>query len=209
MVLVSAIMYLTSRKSSSIVFSILFCAIYMIINALSSYKGDAAYLLETRLIPLVLMVVIPFIEIIKEKKTSIFLISGLILLLSGSFISLSMLVKKEHTKRIETYSYFLKEAEKHPGTKFYVHLPSNRTTPLNSWGSAAETLMLSSIEGSSNSKTIIFLNDQMHIEEGIDSYPCLFLWLQWRLYANEAYLNKKYFNLNCSTYQELMYPKNL
>lgn len=209
MVIVSVVMYFKSKKIFPILFSILFCALYIAINALSSYKGDASYLLETRLIPLVMMAVIPFIEIIKEKKTNVFLISGITILLVGSFISLSILVNKVHTKRIDTYSYFLKDAEKHSGSKFFVHLPNDRTTAINSWGSAAETLILSSLEGSSNSKTIIFLNDQMHIEEGIDSYPCLFLWLQWRLYVNEVYLNKKYFNLNCSTYQELKYPSHL
>ncbi len=209
LLVISGILYFKSKKVLPFVFTITFCLGYIIINALSSYKGDAAYLLETRLIPLVLMAVITFIEIIKEKKAHVFLISGILILLVGSFISLSILVKKVHTKRIETYSYFLKEAEKHSGTKFFVHLPNDRNTPLNSWGSAAETLMLSSLEGSSNSKTIIFINDQMHIEEGINSYPCIFLWLQWRLYANEVYLNKKYFNLNCTKYEELKYPNDL
>lgn len=196
------------RKFLAAGFSALFCLFYILVVAISTYKGDSHPQLEIRLIPLIFMAIIPLGILLVEQKRSFFLITGLVLMLASSYVHIIRSMHMHHTKRLETYTYFLQEASHYNTTKFFVRLP-HYDTPINSWGSSQETLMLTSLEGSQNSQTIIFIDDEMHIEEGINNYPCIFLWLKWRLYANEAYLNKKYFDLKCGKYQELIYPEHL
>lgn len=204
----STILLVRKRKIMAAAFGVLFCTFYILIIAISTYKGDVPLLLEIRLTPLIFMAVLPLGLLLKEQKRSFPILMGILILMTSSYIHIVRNVHRNHTKRIEVYEYFLKKAEEYDTRKFFVRLP-HRHTPVNSWGSAGETLMLSSLDGPEHSKTIIFIDDDMHIEEGINNYHCTFLWVHWYLYANEEYLNRKYFNLECTKYQELIYPEHL
>ncbi len=207
--MMTALLLIRNKKTMVLSFVIGFCILYTLIAALAFYKGDAHSNLESRYIPLIFFIIIPFTEVLKDKKRSIAWTSALSLLLIFSYISLIKQVDKGHTERIRLYQSALAEAEKYPERKFYVKIPTDRYSPMNSWGSATETLMLSSLEGKSNSRTIIFYDDRINIFEGMDYFPCLYIWVPWHLFANEIkMLNPSYFDLQCSKYRELTYPTN-
>jgi hypothetical protein len=203
--LASTILLIKKKKPVAAGFAIFFCAFYILMTAISTYKGDSNIQLEIRLIPLIFMALLPLGILITQQKRSFAILGGIVLLVGTSYVHIILNVKRNHTRRLETYQYFLNEAVQYNTNKFFVRIP-HLNERINSWGSAGETLMLTSLDGPENSKTIIFVDDKMHIEEGIDSYPCTFIWVSWRLYASETYLNKKYFDLKCTKYQELIYP---
>jgi hypothetical protein len=206
MFLLSGILFISEKKWWIWVFSLLFSMGYLGIASMAFYKGDAWFMLESRLIPLVFMASIPFLEIIILKKKQIIIYSGAMLLLLGfAYCYLIKQVQDVQTKRIQAYKYYLRESQKYPEHKFYVYLPDNQTTVFNSWGSSHETLMLSSLDNNKNSRTIVFLYRSTNVEQTLHTYPCLFLGVDWRLIVNEEYLNKNYFNLHCTSYRELPY----
>ncbi len=208
LLLVGAIFYfIKDRRIISYFFVIIFSAFYVVIACLAFYKGDAPFALESRLIPLAFMLILPVAEILKEKKENILFISGLVVILFYSYTNLYSLVKQTHTKRIAFYEHMLSESMKFPERKFFVYLPEGENTPVNTWGSAVETLMLSSLEGKENSRTIIFVDRKTDITSGINFWPCVFLWVRWYMFFPEDWLNKRYYNLQCTKYRELIYPK--
>ena len=207
--IVSMFFFVRRKKFLLVFFCITFCLAYILLITLATYKSDSDMLLEIRLVPLIFMALIPFGIVIQHIKKPILGISGLVILSGISYVHIINSMHRNHTRRINTYRYFLNETKTLDSRKFFVRLPHLQTS-VNSWGSAAETLMLTSLEGPAKSKTIIFIDNDMHIEEGIHSYNCMFLWLKWRLYVDEStYLNKKYFNLQCTPYTEIPFPDRL
>jgi hypothetical protein len=129
-------------------------------------------------------------------------------ILTFSFIDLSNQVKLVHTKRLSYYQSVLKESQQYPEHKFYVRIPKGVTTPVNSWGSGVETLLLTSIQGKENSRTVIFVKHDLPLDEGLKYWPCVFLWVPWYMFYPEEFLNKNYFDLKCTPYREIAYKDN-
>jgi hypothetical protein len=197
----------TYRKKQLLVLAFIvgFIFFYFIIACLAFYKGDSPFALESRLIPIVFMVVIPFVEYLKEQKRNYIVIIGLMAILTFSFIDLSYQVKLVHTKRLSYYESVLNESQQYPEQKFYVRIPEGKKTPVNSWGSGVETLLLTSIEGKENSRTVIFVKRDLALDEGLKYWPCVFLWVPWYMFYPEEFLNKNYFDLKCTAYREIAY----
>jgi hypothetical protein len=200
-------LYIKQKKLLSYLFVVCFSVFYIVIACLAFYKGDAPFALESRLIPLAFILIVPAIEVLKEKKLNYVYLFGIFFILIYSYANLYSRVKDVHTKRIEFYEYMLQYSKQYPERKFYVYLPK-KETPVNTWGSAAETLMLSSMEGKENSRTIIFIEENTDITTGINYWPCVFLWVRWYMFFPEDYLNNKYYNLQCTKYRELPYPES-
>jgi len=188
------------------IFTLFFSLIYLIVASISFYKGDAWFMLESRLIPLVFFATIPLLQIIVEHKNNFIYPALLSIVIIFSYYTLSNAVLNVQTKRIKAYEYYINESKKYPEKKFYVFLPSEETiTPFNSWGSSHETLMLSSLYGKEESRTINFLYSFQSIDGVLNGYPCVFLGVNYRFLTNEENINKKYFDLKCSKYRELKY----
>ena len=192
-----------------LLYVVAFIIVFVMVASLAFYTPDAHANIESRFIPLIFFIIIPFAEIIINRKRTGVLIYVLGIVVICSYASLIRLVVENHTKRISLYSYMLKEVEKYPERKFYVKLPVDRYHVVNTWGSAAETLMLSSMEGKENSRTILFYDDHFNVRGAPQWIKCLFMWVPWVMYLNEeTRLNKKYFDLRCTSYRELSYPEN-
>jgi hypothetical protein len=208
LLILTIVLYIRNRSFIVPIYLVGFCLIYLIIASLAFYVPDAHANVESRFIPMIFFIVVPLIEIIRKGKNGVF-IYLLIPVLICSYISLVNLVVKVHTKRINLYKQVLTESEKYPGRKFYIKLPTNKYHAVNTWGSAAETLLLSSMEGKEHSRTILFYDDRFDVLGAPQGIKCLFLWVPWHMYVKEEkVLNKKYFDLQCSQYQELIYPDN-
>jgi hypothetical protein len=201
-------MYIRDRSFVLPLYVIGFCMIYLMIASLAFYVPDAHANVESRFIPMIFFIIIPLIEIVRKTKSG-WSVYALGIVLIFAYISLVKLVIKFHTRRIDLYEYVLKETEKYPGRKFYIKLPTDRYHAVNTWGSATETLLLSSMNGKEYSKTIRFYDDPADVTGVPEGIKCLFLWVPWhRFVKEEKMLNKKYFDLQCSKYQELTYPDN-
>ncbi len=207
LLLITGIVFIKTKKFPVLLFTILFAVFYFIIACMAFYRGDAPFALESRLIPLAFILMIPFVEAIKEKKRSYVLIAGISIMMIYSFVDLTRMVNYTHTKRIRFYKQALKESEKYPEHKFYVYLPDEGPNPINSWGSAVETLLLSSLEGKENSRTIIFVKRNVDIMTGMHHWPCVFLWVEWFMFYPEDWMSKRYFNLQCTEYREMQYSQ--
>ncbi len=202
---VSAIGYLKNKKILPFIFSLVVIVFYFLIACLAFHKGDGAFALESRIMPIAFMVVVVFVEFIKEKKKSYFYIAGISLLLAFSYYDLCKHINTFQSTRIKIYEKLIVEAQKYPERKFYIYYTDEQGPPVNSWGSAAETLMLSSLNGKENSRSIIFVNSKTTLDEGLKYWPCVFLWVSWYLFYNEELINSKYFDLKCTPYRELPY----
>lgn len=206
LLITSAVKYIKRKQLIIFIFSFCFMAFYFIIACITFYEKSNAFAFESRLMPLGFMIVVLFIESIKENKKNIFVISGILLILVFSYHGLYNKVSETHSKRIRIYEKLIAKVQQYPERKFYIYYPSELGIPVNSWGSGAETLMLSSLNGKENSKTIIFIRNDIKIDEGLKYWPCVFMWVDWfRFNDEEKFLNKKYFDLQCTPYRELPY----
>ncbi len=207
--LISFLFLLKEKKYLVITFIIFSILFQILICSLAFYKGDGPFALESRLIPLIVMVIIPFAEILKLKKRNYIVISGIMLALVLSYFSLIKEVRITHTKRINHYKSLLAQVEKYPERKFYMDETTNGNSAINSWGSSVETLLLSSLEGKEKSRTIFLVKKGMNVEEGLHYWPCVFLWVPWWVFSKEDALNKKYFDLQCTQYIKIQNPENI
>jgi len=206
---ISIILYIKNKKWLLMAFVITYALVEVLIASLAFYKGDGHFAMESRLIPLIMTLIIPFVELIKDRKKNYIMIGGIFLVLTLSYISLIKDVKLVHTRRINKYKELLTMVEKYPERKFYMNETIERNSAINSWGPAVETLLLSSLEGKENSRTIFVVKKGMNVHEGLHHWPCVFLWAPWWMFANEEKLNKKYFDLKCTQYLEIKNPDNI
>jgi hypothetical protein len=202
---VAAISYAKANRLKAYMFALGFVGFYFIISCLAFYKGDGHYALESRVMPIAFMVVIVFVEILKDKNKNWMYTGGILLMLAFTYYNLTQQVIKTHTKRIHLYEKLLARVQTYPEKKFYIRFTPEQGMPGNSWGPAAETLMLSSIGGKEQSRTIVFISTETDLNKGMHYWPCMFLWVPWYQFHPEDQLNKKYFDLGCTAYRELPY----
>lgn len=200
-----ALNYWKKKKKAAYLFSLAFIPFYFIIACLAFYKGDGYFALESRIMPIAFMAIIVFVEAVKDKNKNYFYISGITVMLIFSYYDLCKQMNFFQTPRIKLYEKLLSEVQQYPERKFYIYYTDKQGPPVNSWGSAAETLMLSSLNGKENSRSIIFINSKTKLDEGLKYWPCMFLWVSWYLFYNEELISSKYFNLHCTPYRELPY----
>jgi hypothetical protein len=207
LLVITIILYIKEKKFSILFFVVGFILLYIIIACLAFYAPDSHTSMESRFIPILFFIMIPLVERIRNGRRKGSMVYLLAIALICSYVSLVKMVTKFHTPRIALYEYVLKETKKYPTRKFCIRLPTNRYHVVNSWGSAAETLLLSSMNGREHSTTILFYDDNFGAHAAPEGIKCLFLWVPWYPYTMENnILNKKYFDLQCSKYQELPYP---
>lgn len=206
--IISVILYLREKKMILISFVILYALLEIVIASLAFYKGDGHFALESRLIPLCMIVIIPLTEVIRHHKRNWLTIITTITIIGTSFVIMVSEVNKVHTRRIRHYTNLLSSVEKYPERKFYMNQTIGRNSAINSWGSAVETLLLSSLNGKENSRTIFLVKPGMDVKIGLNYWPCVFLWAPWWIFSNEDMLDKKYFDLKCTPYREIENPEN-
>lgn len=207
--LISILLYIKNKRFVLGLFIVAYVFGEILIASLAFYKGDGHFALESRLIPLIMTIIIPFVELLKGKKRNYLLMGGVLVMLTMSYVSLIKDVQLVHTRRINHYKKLLSLVEKYPERKFYMDETIERNSAINSWGPAVETLLLSSLDGKENSRTIFVVKEGMNVEEGLHHWPCTFLWAPWWMFANEEKLNKKYFDLQCTEYLKIQNPDNL
>jgi len=151
------------------------------------------------------MIVVTFIEIKINKKTNYAAFAIISLILIFSYVDLYKQVRSHHTTRIKLYEKILDKTSAYPERKFYIYYTNEQPLPVNSWGSAAETLLLSSLNGKENSKSIVFVSSTTPVDKGLNYWPCVFIWVPWYMFYPEERINKKYFDLKCTEYRELPY----
>ena len=191
------------RKYVQLIFTTLFMLVYVCIAALAFYRsGHMAA--EVRLLPLIFMVMVPLIEIIPDVKKIYGYAVGVLLAvcITWSFVHMNNTTRWVHTRRINYYKAVLKDLEKYPEKKFYTFKQKCYQSPLDSWGSAVETLLLTSLEGKEKSRTIFYFKKDEVPDSMWMNQPCNFLWVPWWTYYSEDFLNKKYFGLGCGPYRE-------
>jgi hypothetical protein len=162
---------------------------------------------ETRLLPFIFMVVILLIEPLQKQKVNYILSFALLLMICTSFIQLFNKVKEYHTTRIEFYQKMLKTTEQYPERKFYSYKEKCWPSRLNSWGTAVETLMLSSLEDKNKSRSIYLFAKTDVQDTNAMKDNCVFLWVPWWTYYSEYFFNKKYFDLGCTPYRKIDNPE--
>lgn len=205
---ISAILYIKKKRIMLLLFVAGYALFEVLVASLAFYKGDAHFALESRLIPLVMIIMIPFIELLQTMRKNYLVIIGMLAGLTISHVILISEVRKVHTRRINHYENLLSEVGHYPERKFYMNESTKRHSAINSWGPAVETLLLSSLNGKENSRTIFVVKKDMNVTVGLHYWPCVFLWAPWWIFANEDMLNKKYFDLGCTSYREIENPEN-
>jgi hypothetical protein len=187
----------------TLLFTAGFICFYLLIAALAFYKRDGHMVMESRLMPLAMMVFIPFAEIVRKQSVNFTLTTGLCFVFAFSFYGLVQLTKKVHTRRIDAYREALKETAAFPERKFYIFREKISDPAVNSWGSSVETLLLSAMDGPQHSRTIHYFWKGESVSPDVLSPNCTFIWVPWWLYLEEQNLNPDYFRLECTAYREL------
>jgi|GEM_PF-6211535 len=201
-----AALYIRKRKWLSLLFVCAFIVFFTIVAALAFYKRDGHMAMESRLMPFIFITMIPFIEIIKDWKKNYILPGSLLAISFLCYGDLVRIVRDVHTLRINTYTEALEDVSSYSERKFYTFRKQEAEVKINSWGSSVETLLLSSLNGPGNSRTIHYFWEGEAVMPEVRQPGCTFIWVPWWLYFDEQKINKRYFNLGCGAYREVQFP---
>lgn len=192
------------------VFTGFFAGLYVFVAAMAFYEGNGNPLNESRYIPLIFFGIIPLVELVQDLKIKKYFAFIFFTFLIIAFYQLPGYMENFHTRRLNVYRKNLEMVKTFPENKFLTYMPKTGDPYINSWGGAIETLLLSSMEGKENSKSIyyFFERDTGNMEPWIFSPNCTFLWVPWYLYGQEKQLNPKYFDLKCTAYRKIEYREN-
>jgi hypothetical protein len=199
--------HIYSKKYLMAIFVISYPVLYFIVASFSFFHTTGDMLTEARLLPLIFMVIIPSIEMIKKNKVNYIMVGSIFVMLTWAYFQLYSNIKLNHTRRINYYENLLAEVAKYPERKFYTFKEKCAQSPANSWGIAVETLLLSSINGKENGKTIFMFPKGERLDPVFMNEKCNFLWVGWWIYYNEDHFNKKYFDLGCGPYRQIENPE--
>jgi hypothetical protein len=198
---------LIKRTYAQLFFSLGYMILYVMVAALAFFTPYNEMLNEARFLPLIFMTIILLTEVLQKQKRNYAITGGFILILGISYCQLFKTVQQFHTPRIAFYQKLLKETEQYPERKFYSFKEKCWPSKLNSWGTAVETLMLTSMEDKNNSRSIFLFNKSEVIDTNALKDPCMFLWVEWWTYYSENFFNKKYFDLGCTPYRKINNPE--
>jgi hypothetical protein len=205
LMLVSLIYYYTKRHYVKLFyygFAIIGCFVFLMV---AHSPGESDIGMERNMLPLWVLVAVPFAHDFLLIKISIKYLKaaflyGLIIIISSLFFYRAV---KIYTTRTVYVKEILKVAsETKGGRKFVIeHKSLNMDLIMNHWSFANETLLLSSLEGKDKSKTIYLVNDINQLKSEFDFqkkdvYLSVPFWLQW----SYSSLNHDYFNLPDESY---------
>lgn len=168
---------------------------YLLIAAFAFYIPSAGFALESRLIPLGMIVLVPFGSLIAQWERSPLLTVLLVLLMGWSYIRIYSDTRLHHTARLHTYETLLEQTHDSDGRKFYTFYDPRQME--HSWGASSEVLMLSAMEGKENCRTIYFFKTGQAPDPVLLQPDCSFLWLPWWKQLQTDKLNPRYFQLDC------------
>ena len=195
------------RKYILALFIIGYTALYLVIATLAFHDHPGPMLAEARLLPLIFMALIPATDLLQGLKKNYLTGAAILCVLGFSYVQLYKAVKMHHTSRLEFYASLLEETRQYPERKFYAFKQPCWQSKANSWGIAVETLMLTSLEGKENGRTIYFFPGGTVPDPTFMQRGCNFLWVDWWTYYSEDFFNKKYFDLGCRPYREIHNPE--
>jgi hypothetical protein len=201
--------YLRKKEFLKLSFLLLFYAAYEVILVLAFYRNDGRFLYESRYMPFIFFLMIPFYnDVIKNApipRQRIFSgILGLFLLIS--FAKIFRTMHTFFTPRLTYYRQIISTLDRYPGNKFVTDKNHIETDRLFTWGPSMETLLISSLDGKTHSKTLYIADSLQTLEPWIYEPNCSFLHTNWWIYYPLEKLNKDYFGLDCSAYHTLDKP---
>lgn len=165
-------------------------------------NGESMAGMESRFMPFIFFTLIPFIFCLDFvsaawKKIVTF---GLALLLVFSFFSLANKVQNKYTARLNYIESIFQRHEQIHTRKFFIRYTKlNKKKWVNTWATAVESLLLTSVKGKEYSKTL-FVEDRVPMPEWMLMGNDRFLMVDWWQYLLESKLNSRYFDLKNTSY---------
>ena len=168
--------------------------------------GDSDVMMERSFLPLSVFVTIPFFNEMIELKRKILVFPSILLIIIILFTGLRRisLEGQRFKGRIKKIEQILEKTQDIDGSKFLLKKSDeNIRSIIMPWTFPFTTLMVSSMDGKKNTKTIYLYDDINDYKKYLDNDNDVFLgasfWLEW----NTKTLNPKYFNLPSETYKVL------
>ena len=207
--LVSGVYYLWKKSYLKLAFIIIATIGFFVLLMVVFSPGDSDVGMEKNLLPLWIFIAIPFIHDVMFEKFRYAKLQPLIYLLvivAGltGFHRATVI----YGDRITYMKHVLESASKSlNSSKIIIEKKNlNQDKTGSTWSYANETLLLSSINGPQNSKTIYIVNELNEIAsfdlQKKDVYLCVPFWLEW----NYSAINQRYFQLPPELYRILENP---
>jgi hypothetical protein len=202
--------YLITRQWLKMAFVLSSIAAFLLISLIVYHKGDADHAMERTYLPLAFFCGLPFLHdvLLNANFNAIrsFRIPVLAVVAVWGFYNIASAGEKFHNRILELKGY-LAQAEKREGSKFIVNAEDINLSSFEvRYFVATESLILSSLDGPENSKTI-FINENLVEPDRLNEKSDLFLFTDYYLYRSDTELNPRYFKL--SGYYKPLYGERL
>jgi hypothetical protein len=196
---VVAINYIYLKNWLKLGYFLITSILFFLLTIIIYNEGNADIAMERVFLPLNVFVAIPFCKDFLFKKHQKLPVK---IYLSVLFIfSLGLIIKGgiKYSKRTQYVKSIIERVEKYDGSKFFVYRSQLNMELIEiPWALSTESLLLSSVDGSS--KTFYFVETLDDIAKIKNQVKDVLLITNFWLYWNATDLNKRYFNLSPGYY---------
>ncbi len=195
------IYYLVKKQYLKWIIVNMFVLGFIVIYNLDYYAGGSDIEMDKNLMTMNFMIFLPFAaDVFYDKAIQGWQRTGFMILLLAFSIVVLLHPRKTYQKRLVYYEKLNSALQKQQGSKFYTERENISKDVLFLWGVPFESLIMSSLDGPENSKTIYPFEDIHDLPPYIgdpDLFLCTFFWEKWNIHN----LNPKYFILLSEPYR--------
>ncbi len=179
--------------------------LFLVLTLKTYNKGDSIVMMERAFMPFTIFVMVPFLNAVTQKSERK-LTPVLIFLIMFSLLAGVRRVHFEGQRFNKRYKYVEAIIEKvvhYDGSKFLLRRPDEPNTQVFTWTFPFTTIIISSLDGKENTKTIFLYDDINLYIKYLTSETNIFLGPDFQPEWRSDILNPCYFNLPEGPYQEL------
>jgi len=204
--ILAILLQLANKKYLNAGFTFLGTTSFLVLVLYTYRMGDSDVMMERSFLPLTVFVSVPFFtELLSSKRRSV-LIPGVLVILVICFAGIRRLnlEGQRFRRRLKNIEQLIECTHNMDGRKFLLKKSDeNISNIIMPWTSSFNSIIVSSMNGNQNTRTIFLYDDLKNWEIYLHDKPDVFLgadfWLEWQINM----LNHKYFNLPVEPYKVL------